>query len=206
MTGREHRVGCPPPPIERPLPAASRPVRRLLRRPREGSALPVLGWKEQAALPDWGIARLRVKLDTGARSSALHVRDLEVTPPAEASSDDPPLVTFHVVLGRGDGAPTKEVTAPIVGFRRVRDTRANPERRPVVRTRLVCGPIDREIDVTVTDRSGMNFRMILGRTALEGSCLVDPRHGYLVSPQPPRRPSVDAGGDHRPNPHRERPR
>lgn len=141
-------------------------------------------------MPDWGIARLRVKLDTGARSSAIHVRDLEVTDGPRG--DAPPVVTFHVVLGSGERARTREVTAPVVGFRSVRDTRANPERRPVVRTRLVCGPIDREIDVTVTDRTGMNFRMILGRTALEDACVVDPRHGYLVSPQPPRRAGARA--------------
>jgi ribosomal protein S6--L-glutamate ligase len=67
-----------------------------------------------------------------------------------------------------------------VGYKNVRDTSAKAERRPVVRTRLVCGPLDREIDVTVTDRSGMIFRMILGRQALAGQVLVDAGRGYTT--------------------------
>jgi hypothetical protein len=63
----------------------------------------------------------------------------------------------------------------------VRDTGARAERRPVVRTRIVCGPVDTTAEITLTDRSGMIFRMLLGRLTLEGRCLVDPAHGYLTT-------------------------
>lgn len=177
--------------------------------PPGAGAPPVFGWREHVALPEWGIARLRAKLDTGARSSALHVEDYEeldaaVEGPAGGGGDaraawsdrlggadrallDPtaPLVRFHVLVGPR-GAPRRvEVVTPVVGHRVVRDTRARPERRPVVRTRLRCGPLDAEVDISLTDRSGMNFRMLLGRTTLAGHAVVDPEHGYHVT-TPPR--------------------
>ena len=148
---------------------------------------PVLGWKEHVLLPEWGL-RLRAKLDTGARSSALHVTELEergehVDP---ATGEPFPIVRFDVVLGTRSRPEHHEVEAPVIGHRVVRDTGARAERRPVVRTRIVCGPLDREAEITLTDRTGMNFRMLLGRLTLQHQCVVDPAHGYLGG-RPPRR-------------------
>ena len=145
-----------------------------------GRPLPVLGWKEHVLLPAWGL-RLRAKLDTGARSSALHVSEIE----EHGEHIDPvthepfPVVRFDVVLGTRSRPEHHEVEARVIGHKVVRDTRARPEHRPVVRTRIVCGPFDGEAEVTLTDRSGMNFRMLLGRLTLQGHCVVDPAHGYL---------------------------
>jgi hypothetical protein len=135
--------------------------------------LPVLGWKEDAALPDWGIARLRVKLDTGARTSAIHVRTAE--PVGEHRLDGLALPVLRLVIPLSRRRPERvvRVDAPVVGCKSVRDTSAAAELRPVVRTRLLCGPLDHDIEVTVTDRTGMIFRMILGRQALAGRVLVD---------------------------------
>lgn len=146
------------------------------------AALPVLGWKEHVVLPEWGL-RLRGKLDTGARSSALHVTAMEEL----GDHLDPvtgqrlPIVRFDVVLGRKSAPVHHEVEAPIIGHKVVRDTGARAETRPVVRTRIVCGPLDATADVTLTDRSGMNFRMLLGRLTLEHQALIDPARGYLVT-------------------------
>lgn len=150
--------------------------------------LPVFGWREQVALPDWGITRLRAKLDTGARTSALHVEDyeeLDAAPEGDADDDALPTVRFHVLVGRRDRPRRVEVVTPVVGHAIVRDTRARPERRPVVRTRVVCGPLDTDVAVSLTDRSGMNFRMLLGRIALDGYAVVDPGASFLVSSPPP---------------------
>lgn len=148
---------------------------------------PILGWREFVAFPAWGIDRLRAKLDTGARTSALHVEDyVELAPDADGRTR----VRFHVLSGRRDEPTRTEVTTEVVGHALVRDTRARPEQRPVVRTRLRCGPLDHEIDVSLTDRTGMNFRLLLGRRALAGHALVDPDGSFLRS-DPPRR----AGGD-----------
>jgi hypothetical protein len=148
--------------------------------PAPSDGLPVLGWKEHVELPDWGL-RLRGKLDTGARSSALHVTSLEEVGVHDAEGHLMPVVRFDVVLGRRDAPRHHEIEAPVVGHKVVRDTGARAERRPVVRTRVVCGPLDTHADITLTDRSGMIFRMLLGRLTLEGHCVVDPAHGYLVT-------------------------
>jgi hypothetical protein len=140
----------------------------------------VLGWKEDAALPDWGITRLRVKLDTGAKTSAIHVNAIETIGEHVLDGETLPVVRLEIPLSRKDPGKVVRVEAPVVGYKSVRDTSATAELRPVVRTRLVCGPLDHDIDVTVTDRTGMIFRMILGRQALIGRAVVDPAKGYTT--------------------------
>jgi hypothetical protein len=144
------------------------------------TSLPVLGWKEEAFLPEWGIERLRVKLDTGARTSAIHVAACDTVGHYEREGQRLPIVRLRIPLSRLRPERIADVETPVIGYRSVRDTSARPERRAVVRTRLVCGPIDRDIEVTVTDRTGMIFRMILGRQALDGLCLVDPGRTYVT--------------------------
>jgi hypothetical protein len=156
---------------------------------------PVFGWREHVTLPAWGIGRLRAKLDTGARTSALHVEDVDEleagdlsdVPGHERTDPDLPVVRFHVLVGPRAAPRRVEVVTPVVGHTTIRDTRARPEHRPIVRTRVVCGPLDREIEISLTDRTGMNFRLLLGRLALEGEALVDPARGFRVS-DPPARP------------------
>jgi hypothetical protein len=186
-----------------------------LRRPSEEPALsaptidpPVFGWREHVALPEWGIGRLRAKLDTGARTSALHVEDFEELGRGGAGGDravadlptgtraDLPLVRFHVLTGPRRAPRRIEVVAPVVGHAVIRDTRARPEVRPIVRTRVVCGPLDRRIEISLTDRSGMNFRLLLGRLALQHAALVDPSRGFRVS-EPPRTAHAPGDGEGR---------
>lgn len=142
--------------------------------------LPVLGWKEEASLPDWGITRLRVKLDTGAKTSAIHVSHIEEVGHHEREGRRLPVVELVIPLSRVRPERVARVREKVIGYKSVRDTGAKAERRAVVRTRLLCGPLDTDIDVTVTDRSGMIFRMILGRQALSGNAVVDPAQGYTT--------------------------
>lgn len=142
--------------------------------------VPSLGWKEEASLPEWGISRLRVKLDTGAKTSAIHVARMDVVGHHRLDGQQLPVLDLVIPLSRLHPERLTHVQAKVVGYKSVRDTGANAERRPVVRTRLVCGPIDRTIEVTITDRSGMIFRMILGREALAGEVVVDPERGYTT--------------------------
>lgn len=159
------------------------------------AGLPVLGWKERASLPQWRISRLRVKLDTGARTSAIHVSALQTVGEHEHDGHILPVLELAIPLSRVRTDRVARVVAPITGYKSVRDTGAKAERRPVVRTRVVIGPIDREIDVTITDRSGMLYRMILGRQALAGHALVDPQRAYRVSPPTPASPGAHTGND-----------
>ncbi len=157
------------------------------------SSLPVLGWKERVTLPDWEVGPLPAKLDTGARTSALHVEDLTTVGEREATDrpgEQLPRLRFTVLWGGGSGSRRVSVAADAVAYRRVRDTRARSERRPVVRTRLTCGPLDvPAAEITLTSRHGMNFRMLLGRLTLERRCLVDPGRDYLHT----RRPAARSG-------------
>jgi len=157
--------------------------------------LPVLGWKEEASLPEWGIKRLRVKLDTGAKTSAIHVSSMEVVGHHELDGHRLPVLDLVIPLSRIRPDRVARTRAKVVGYRSVRDTGANAERRPLVRTRLVCGPIDADIEVTVTDRTGMIFRMILGRQALSGHAVVDPEQGYTTARSAKR--SVDDASSRR---------
>lgn len=151
----------------------------------------VFGWREFVALPDWGVPRLRAKLDTGARTSALHVEDYQEL---AATDDGRPIVRFHVLTGRRDAPKRVEVVTDVVGHAIVRDTRARPEQRPIVRTRVTCGPLEVIADISLTDRTGMNFRLLLGRRALTGQALVDPAGSFLRS-DPPRRRAVSGSRD-----------
>ncbi|MFA9445145.1 ATP-dependent zinc protease [Egicoccus sp. AB-alg6-2] len=165
--------------------AAAGPDRRSESRtvpsPPDHRQLPVLGWKEHVTLPEWGL-QLRGKLDTGARSSALHVTSLEEIGEHHDGEAGPlPIVRFDVVLGHRDAPRHHEIESVVVGHKVVKDTGARAERRPVVRTRIVCGPLDTVADITLTDRTGMIFRMLLGRLTLEDHCLVDPANGYLAT-------------------------
>lgn len=152
------------------------------------NVLPVLGWKEEAALPEWGIDRLRVKLDTGAKTSAIHVSVMEVVGEHVIDGVSLPILDLVIPLSRVNPKRIARTRAKVIGYKSVRDTGAVLERRPVVRTRLVCGPVDTDIEVTVTDRSGMIFRMILGRQALSGNAVVDPEQGYTTMRRKKRAP------------------
>jgi hypothetical protein len=149
--------------------------------------LPILGWKEEADLPEWGIAGLRVKFDTGARTSAIHARRIEETGAHVHGPQQLPVLRLEIPLSRIHPERFVVVEAPVVGYKSVKDTGARSQRRPVVRTRFVCGPVDREIDVTVTDRTGMIFRMIVGRHAIAGAAVIDPALGYTLRESAPRR-------------------
>lgn len=143
-------------------------------------SLPVIGWKERGTLPDWGISDLRMKLDTGARTSAIGVRRIQVVDTHALDGQRLEVLRLVIPLSRVHRERTVTVTTPVVGYKRVRDTGARAERRPVVRTRLMLGPVDHQIDITVTDRSGMIFRMILGRQALAGHATVDPQREFTL--------------------------
>ena len=131
----------------------------------------VAGWRERVDLPDWGISRIRAKLDTGARTSALHVTG--VTDLGNG------LVAFEV-LPRRRSDRRVPVTAPVVRQARVRSSTGSVTTRMVVRTRLRFGPIDREIELTLVDRGAMIHRMLIGRSGLTG-VVVDPSRRYVVT-------------------------
>ncbi|MDJ0849942.1 MAG: RimK/LysX family protein [Myxococcota bacterium] len=132
----------------------------------------LIGWNEHVDIPDWGIRRLRAKVDTGAKSSALHVENIEELPRG--------WVRFDVVLHRAKRDRRVHVTTRIARRGRVRSSTGHYETRIFVKAPLRIGPVEREVEVSLVDRERMIFRMLLGRTALAGRFLVDPAHHDLL--------------------------
>lgn len=134
-----------------------------------------LGWREWVALPDLGIKRLKCKVDTGARTSALHAFYVE-TYTENASTR----VRFgiHPLQGRTD----KEVHCDAVVFdqREVSDSGGHTELRVVIQTLVTLGERTWPIELTLTNRDTMKFRMLLGRTGVKDHYLVDPSASYRM--------------------------
>ena len=135
-----------------------------------------VGWKEYLDLPELGLFRLKAKVDTGARTSTLHVDSLDVL---EVLPDGTELVEIVVSPDRRRPEVRVRTRARVIKRMRVVDSGGHPEVRPVVETELVLGPVRKRILLTLTNRSGMLFRMILGRKALEGDFRVDVAGKYL---------------------------
>jgi hypothetical protein len=137
----------------------------------------LVGWKEYLDLPELGVFRLKTKVDTGARTSTLHVDRLEVLNVFPDGSE-----WVEISLCPDRRRPEHVVTARVKVLRRIRvtDSGGHPEVRPVVETEMVLGPVRKRILLTLADRSGMLFRMILGRKALEGDFHVDVASKYRL--------------------------
>ena len=137
----------------------------------------VIGWRECVALPDLGLGSIEAKIDTGARTSALHAEDV-----ATFERDGGPWVRFHVP--HGDTLHASDCTAPLVDQRHVKNTSGAPEERLVIETALVLDGRRWRIEVTLADRTNMTLPLILGRTALRRHrVLVDPAKSHLIRRQ-----------------------
>jgi hypothetical protein len=134
-----------------------------------------IGWKEYVALPDWGVRRLKAKVDTGARTSALDVARYEL----RAIEGQGLMAELCLVVGSRRAPRLLTVTVPVLRMAVVRNSGGVSEERPVVETTLRLGPRSKRIQLTVTSRAAMRFRMLLGRKALEGDFVVDVSRKYV---------------------------
>lgn len=140
-----------------------------------------VGWREWAALPELGVPAIKVKVDTGARSSALHAYYVE-----PFGTGKRPRVRFgiHPLQRRTDVEIHCE--AEVVDRRMVTDSGGHRERRIVIVTPIRLGDVEWSIEVTLAKRDSMLFRMLLGRTAADGRLLIDPGESYMLGRVPAR--------------------
>lgn len=133
----------------------------------------LIGWREWVALPALGISALRAKVDTGARSCALHVdAQWRFTQAGE------PWVGFRLT---NDAGVATEAAAALLEEREVTDSGGHRTRRAFLRTRLSLAGVEREVEVNLADRRGMRFPILVGRTALAGAFTVDPARSFLAT-------------------------
>lgn len=132
------------------------------------------GWEEWVALPDLGLPAIKAKVDTGARTSALHAHDIEVFGSAKT-----PKVRFnvHPIAGRADMAIT--CSAPLVDRREVTSSNGEAEQRFVIASQLAVAGQSWPIEITLTNRASMSSRMLLGRQALNDHISISPTEKHL---------------------------
>lgn len=145
------------------------------------SGLLPVGWREWLKLPDLGVDCIKAKVDTGARTSALHAFFVE---PFQHQGEE--WVRFGIHPIQRDTDRVIECTWPVKDKRVVTDSGGHKEERYVIETTLVLGPLVWPAELTLTDRDSMKFRMLLGRTAMRGKLLVNPAKSFLFGKKPLR--------------------
>ena len=134
-----------------------------------------LGWREWVGLPELGIRQVKAKVDTGARTSALHAFSVRVF-----EEGDRERVEFMIHPMQKDDKTVVTCVADILDRRTVTDSGGHKEERFVISTDLTIGKYRWPIEITLTARDDMLFRMLIGRTAIKNIAQVDPARSYLI--------------------------
>jgi hypothetical protein len=140
----------------------------------------IVGWREWVSLPSLDLPAIKAKVDTGARTSALHTFDLEMY--SGVSEND--RVRFKVHPIQKNSEVFIECDTKVVNLRSVRDSGGHEELRPFIRVPVMMGDHHWDIEMSLTNRDNMKFRMLLGRTALQNRFVVDSGNSYLIGTPP----------------------
>lgn len=139
----------------------------------QNKSLPVIGWREWVALPELGIKPIKVKVDSGARSSSLHAYDVKTF-----DRDGKAWVRFKVHPIQRSTHKTVVVEAEVLEYRSVRSSSGIAKMRPVIITEVELLGERWPVELTLASRDNMGFRMLLGREAFRGRFLVDGQKSY----------------------------
>lgn len=148
-------------------------ARSTKRRPRQ-----LIGWREWVGLPDLGVDAIKAKIDTGARTSAIHAWNI-----AEYDTPDGPWVSFELHPIQRNNKLVIRCSAPVSDTRDIRSSSGHTEHRVIIRTRLQLGEDVWPIDISLTNRDAMGFRLLLGRAALRKHVRINPGRSFLI-PRP----------------------
>lgn len=136
--------------------------------------LSTIGWREKLALPQLGIEEIKAKIDTGARSSALHAFDIH-----KFFRNGEEMIKFKVHPRQKESHTTIETEAKLLEYREVRNSGGQIQLRPVIETTAKLGTYQWQIELTLTNRDVMGFRMLLGRQAVRKRFLIDAGKSFL---------------------------
>lgn len=139
------------------------------------STLITVGWREWVLLPELGLPLIKAKIDTGARTSCLHAFSVE---PFE--KDNKEWVRFGIHPHQRDSETEVYCEAEVIDKRVVSDSGGHKEERYVINTDLVIAGQRWPIEITLTNRDTMVFRMLLGRTAMDNKIIVNPARSFLA--------------------------
>ena len=148
----------------------------------EPTPQPSVGWCERIDFPDWDLRRVRAKIDTGARTSALGALYYVVTDVLGEG------LFADLTLSPHRGGEPLTLRAKYLGMVQVKNSCGESQDRPLVEARVRLGPVTETLKFTVTDRSKMRFPVILGRTALAGRFVVDVGRKYVWKRPKGKRP------------------
>lgn len=141
---------------------------------------PVIGWREWLALPELGVDVIKVKVDTGARSSAIHAHNVTCY-----ERDGQQRVRFTIRPRQRDASVQIKADCELHDMRHVRSSTGHEQLRPVIITPVTLKGVTFDIELTLTNRDAMGFRMLLGRSAVRKRFLINAGRSFISKHPPP---------------------
>jgi len=135
----------------------------------------LIGWREWAGLPDLGALRIKAKIDTGAKTSAIHAFRVRTV-----KRDGVEYAEFFLHPEQKRKIPEIFCTAPVIGKRAIRSSNGRVEKRLIIRTRLRIGEREFPIDLSLANRDAMGFRLLLGRDAFRKKFIINPGASFVL--------------------------
>lgn len=156
------------------MPSISRAKKKTKKKARKAPPIEI-GWREWAELPDLGVASIKAKIDTGAKTSAIHAFKIK-----EITRGGKPFAQFVIHPIQRKSAPTIKCVAPVVDKRRIKSSNGMSQLRIVIATTLKMGDNSWPIEISLANRDEMGFRFLIGRDALRRRAVIHPGKSFML--------------------------